>query len=77
MYSDGWQTTDSTRCSSLLNTGQCPEIVVVWLDRTVVEYHYLNYRITSLEIAKRVGWVGIIWFDLRYMSNYVCTGTYT
>lgn len=53
MYSDGWQTTDSTRCSSLLNTGQCPEIVVEWLDRTVVEYHHLKYRITSLEIAKR------------------------
>lgn len=66
MYSEGWQTTDSTRCSSLLNTGQCPEIVVVWLDRTVVEYHHLEYRITSLEIAKRVGWGRdyLVWFTL-------------
>lgn len=76
MYSDGWQTTDSTRCSSLLNTGQCPEIVVVWLGRTVVEYHH--YQSGNSE----EGWVGSGLFGLIYvilysMSNYVCTGTYT
>lgn len=50
VYSEGWQTTDSTRCSSLLNTGQFPETVVVWLDR----YLHLEYIITGLGM----GWVG-------------------